>query len=109
MDWRITMHANGFLKIFRNNTYVSIPGKLSEINLYAWLFSNPCGKVLIIVGISLSPDLTVYHTLLSFLQQGSLLASQWNLQEKTDTIKILQISIFEKLRKSPKCPILNRM
>ena len=30
----------------RNNMYVSIPGKLPEINLHAWLFSNPCGKVL---------------------------------------------------------------
>ena len=44
-----------------NNTFVSIPGKLSEIHLHAWLFSNPCGKVLIIVGISWSPDLRVQH------------------------------------------------
>ena len=41
----------------RNNMYVSIPGKLSEIYLHAWLFSNPCGKMLIFVGISWSPDL----------------------------------------------------
>ena len=39
--------------------YVSIPGELSKIHLHAWLFSNPCGKVLIIVGISWSPDLRV--------------------------------------------------
>ena len=41
--------------------YVGILGKLSEIHLHAWLFSNPCGKVLIIVGISWSPDLRVQH------------------------------------------------
>ena len=35
----------------RNNMYVSILGKLSEVHLHAWLFSNPCEKVLIIVGI----------------------------------------------------------
>ena len=39
--------------------YVSIPGKLSEIHLHAWLLSNVCGKVLNIVGISWSPDLIV--------------------------------------------------
>ena len=39
--------------------YISIPGKLSEIHLHAWLFSNPRGKVLIIVGISWSPYLRV--------------------------------------------------
>ena len=50
-----------FRQFSRNNTYICIPGKLSEINLYAWLFSNPCGKVLIIVGISWSPDLRVHH------------------------------------------------
>ena len=38
-----------FRQFSRNNTYISIPGKLSEIHLNAWLFSNPCGKVLIIV------------------------------------------------------------
>ena len=41
--------------------YVSILGKLSEIHLHAWLFSNPCGKVLIVVGILWSPDLRVQH------------------------------------------------
>ena len=41
-----------FEKKSRNNRYVIIPGKLSEIHLHARLFSNPCGKVLIIVGIS---------------------------------------------------------
>ena len=50
-----------FWQFFRNNTYLSIPGKLSEVHLPAWLFSNPCGKVLITVGISLSPDLRVQH------------------------------------------------
>ena len=39
--------------------YVSILGKLTKIHLHAWLFSNLCGKVLIIVGISWSPDLRV--------------------------------------------------
>ena len=39
--------------------YVRIPGKFSEINLRASLFSNPQGKVLIIVGMSCSPDLKV--------------------------------------------------
>ena len=48
-----------FRQFSRNNTFVSIPGKLSEIHLRAWLFSNPCGKVLISVGISWSPDLGV--------------------------------------------------
>ena len=42
--------------------YVSILGKLSEIHLHAWLFSNPCGKVLLIVEISWSPDLRVQLT-----------------------------------------------
>ena len=51
-----------FGQFSRNNIYVSISGKLSEIHLHAWLFSNPCGKVLIIVGISWSPDLRVQHT-----------------------------------------------
>ena len=37
------------------------PGKLSEIHLHAWLFANPQGKVLIIVGISCCPDLRVQH------------------------------------------------
>ena len=32
---------------------------MSEVHLHAWLFSNPCGKVLIIVKISWSPDLRV--------------------------------------------------
>ena len=45
----------------RNKTYVSILGKLSEIHLHAWLFSNPYGKVLIVVGISWSPDLRMQH------------------------------------------------
>ena len=50
-----------FRKFSRNNTYVSIPGKLSQIQLHEWLFSNPCGKVLIIFGISWSLDLRVQH------------------------------------------------
>ena len=51
------------------NTYFSRPGKLSKVHLHAWLFSNPCGKVLIVVGISWSPDLRVQFILLlvSFL------------------------------------------
>ena len=49
----------GFGQLSMNNMYVSIPGKLLEIHLHAWLFSNPCGKVLIIVGISWSTDLRV--------------------------------------------------
>ena len=36
-------------------------GKLSEVHLHPWLFSNSCGKVLIIVEISWSPDLRVQH------------------------------------------------
>ena len=59
MDWRITMHANGFLTLSRNNTFVSIPRKLSEVHLHAWLFSNPCGKVLISDEVSWSLDLRV--------------------------------------------------
>ena len=34
---------------------------MSEVHLHAWLFFNPCGKVLIIVGILWSPDLRVQH------------------------------------------------
>ena len=48
-----------FRQFSRNNMYVTIPRKLSVIHLHAWLISNPCGKVLIIVGISWSPDLRV--------------------------------------------------
>ena len=62
MDWRITMHANVFFWQFsRSNIYVSIPGKLSEVHLHACLFSNQCGKVLTIVGISWSPNLRVQY------------------------------------------------
>ena len=43
-----------------------IPEKLSAIHLHAWLFSNPRGKVLLIVGISCSPDVRVQHTLSSY-------------------------------------------
>ena len=50
-----------FRQFSRNNMYLSIPGKLSEIHLHAWFFSNPRGKLLIIVGISWSPDLRVQH------------------------------------------------
>ena len=50
-----------FRQSYRNITYISIPEKLSEIHLHTWLLSNPCGKVLIIVGISWSPDLRVQH------------------------------------------------
>ena len=48
-----------FLQLSRNADICVIPGKLSEIHLHAWWFSNPQGKVLIIVGISCSPDLRV--------------------------------------------------
>ena len=50
-----------FRKFSMNNMHASISEKLSEIHLHAWLFSNSCGKFLIIVGISLSPDLRVQH------------------------------------------------
>ena len=53
-----------FRQFARNNIYVSIPGKFSEIHLHAWLFSNPCEKVLIIVAISWSPYLRVQYRLL---------------------------------------------
>ena len=62
-----------FWKFSRNNKYVSIPGKLSEVHLQSSLFSNQCGKVLSIVGISWSPDLRVQHT--SLLGQTSYV---WN-------------------------------
>ena len=48
-----------FRRISSNNMHVSIPGKLSGIHLHALLFSSPCGKVLIIVGISWNPYLRV--------------------------------------------------
>ena len=64
MDWRITMHANVFWQFSRNITYLSIPGKLSEDHLHAWLFSNPCGIVLVNVKISSSPDLRVQHMII---------------------------------------------
>ena len=48
-----------FMQFSRNNTYASIPGKLSEIHVHAWLFSNPYGNVLFFVGISWTPDLRV--------------------------------------------------
>ena len=38
-----------FRQFSRNNTDGSIPVKFSIINFHAWLFSNPCGKVLIIM------------------------------------------------------------
>ena len=50
----------------RNNTYVSIPGKLSEILLHAWMFSNPYEQVIIIVGLSWNPDLRVQHYTIKF-------------------------------------------
>ena len=36
------MNANGFRQFSRNNMYVSIPGKLSEIHLHGWMFFNHC-------------------------------------------------------------------
>ena len=53
------MHANGFRTIFQEKYICKHPGKLSEVHLHAWLFFNPCGNVLIFVGISWSPDLRV--------------------------------------------------
>ena len=50
-----------FRQFSRNNTYVSIPVKMSEIHFHAWLFSNPCGNVLIVDRISWSPDLRMQH------------------------------------------------
>ena len=50
-----------FRQFSRNNMFVSILGKLSEIHLHAWLFANPCKKVLIIVAISWSSDLRAQH------------------------------------------------
>ena len=49
MDWRTTMHANGFLTIFQDADIRIIPGKLSKIHLRAWLFSNPLGKVIFLL------------------------------------------------------------
>ena len=46
----------------RNNTYVNIPGKLSETHLHVWLFSNSCAEVLIITAISWILDLRVQLT-----------------------------------------------
>ena len=48
-----------FLQFSRKNMYGSLPEKLSEIHLRAQLFSNSCGKVIIMVGISWSLDLRV--------------------------------------------------
>ena len=48
-----------FRQFSRNNMYVSITGNFSEIHLHAWLFVNPCVKVLIVAVISWSPDLRV--------------------------------------------------
>ena len=45
--------------------YVSIPGKLSEFHLHAWLFSNQCRKVLMFVGVSWSLDLRVQHKVMA--------------------------------------------
>ena len=49
-------------KTFSRTADISvITGKLLEIHLHAWLFSNPRGKFLIIDGISCTPDLRVQH------------------------------------------------
>ena len=50
-----------FGQFSRKNTYVSITWKLSQVHLHTWLFSNSCGNVLIIVGISWSPHLVVQN------------------------------------------------
>ena len=54
-----------FWHLSRNNTYVSIPGKLLDIHLLAWLFSNPWGKVLFLLqsmGQIYSLDLILLRT-----------------------------------------------
>ena len=65
-----------FRQFSKNNLYLSIPEKLSEIHLNAWLFSNPCGNVLLIVGISWSPDLRVQHIQWSY--SGNMLTMTVN-------------------------------
>ena len=50
-----------FWQFSRNADICVIAGKLSEIHLDAWLLSNPQEKVLVVVGISCSPDLRVQH------------------------------------------------
>ena len=50
-----------FLQFSRSADICDIPGKLSETYLHARLFSNPPGKVILIVGILFSPDLRVQH------------------------------------------------
>ena len=73
-----------FWQFSRNNTYVSIPGKLSKVHLHAWLFSNPCGKVLITVEILWSPDLRVQH--MPDLH-GNLISSLMPLKMRVDRIQ----------------------
>ena len=67
MNWRITMYANGFLTIFQEEYIGKHSWKIVRTHLHAWLFSNPCGKVLIIVGILWSQDLRVQHNLLKLI------------------------------------------
>ena len=49
-----------FWQFARNNTYIGIPGKMSEIHLYVLLFSNPGEKVL----KSINPRLKISPILL---------------------------------------------
>ena len=58
MNFPLGLESNHACKLILDN----FPGIICmsaflKIHFHAWLFSNPCGKVLIIVGISWSPDL----------------------------------------------------
>ena len=66
-----------FRQFSRNNKYVSIPGKLSEIHLYAQLFSNSCGKVLIIVGIPWSQPFLKNTVYVALSDPDSMKFQQW--------------------------------
>ena len=74
--------------------YVSIPGKLSEIHFYEWLFSNPCGKVLIIVGNSWSPDLRVPHMGNHSTSQSLQIIALMPLYSITIALVLLKLAVF---------------
>ena len=77
-----------FWQFARNNAYISIPRKMSEVHLHAaWLFSNPCGKVLIIVGIPWNPDLRVKHIHLKKLNYQNI-PFNWSLADKNLRIEV---------------------
>ena len=61
-----------FWQFARNNTYVSIPGKLSEILLHAWLFSNLWGKIIFLFlkyGRDLSPRFDALKEILPWISK----------------------------------------